>query len=186
MVGGWLCHQLCHRVERGTVLANICIIGIWHQGSVLSTCLAEMGHQVCGLATHENVVDELNSGNPPLHEPKLRLIMRRNLREGRLRYTTSYREALEDSEFAYIAFDTPVGPNDESDLDCIFKAAREIARAMSRKLILIISAQVPVGTCEKVAALIRQENPSALPPSPVRTLRSTSPRSNRSQSHCVS
>jgi len=142
-------------------LANICIVGLWHQASVLSACLADMGHQVCGVGDDERVVAALNAGQPPVYEPKLKTIMRRNVRSGRLKYTTDYREALHGAEFAYIAIDTPVGPDDESDLTSIFEAARHIGQAMSGELILIVSAQVPVGTCERITAIVREENPAA-------------------------
>ena len=171
-------------------MANICIIGLWHQASVTSACLADMGHQVCEVGDDEKVVAALNAGEPPVYEPKLKAIIRRNLRTGRLKYTTDYQEALRGAEFAYIAIDTPVGPNDESDLSSIFDAARYVGQAMpvlsrspdpepcpeckrrssegegaaegSGELILIVSAQVPVGTCERIAAVVREENPAVV------------------------
>ena len=142
-------------------MANICIIGLWHQASVTSACLADMGHQVRGVGGDEKVVAALNAGEPPVHEPKLKAIMRRNLRAGRLKYTTDYQEALRGAEFAYVSIDTPVGPDDESDLSSIFDAARHVGQAMSGELILIVSAQVPAGTCERIAAVVREENPTA-------------------------
>jgi UDPglucose 6-dehydrogenase len=142
-------------------LATICVAGLWHQGSVVSACLADIGHQVRGVSGEEKVVAALNAADPPVHEPKLKAIIRRNLRAGRLKYTMDYEDALKGADFAYIAIDTPVGPDDESDLSSIFDAARHIGRAMSGDLILIVSAQVPVGTCERIAALVRAENPVA-------------------------
>lgn len=143
-------------------MANICVIGLWHQASVLSACLADMGHQVRGVGDDEKVVATLSAGEPPVHEPKLKTIMRRNLRVERLSYTTDYREALGGAEFTYIAIDTSVGPDDESDLRTIFDAAQHVGQAMSGELILIISSQVPVGTCERIAAIVREENPAAV------------------------
>lgn len=143
-------------------MSTICVVGLWHQASVLSACLADMGHQVCGVGDDEQAASSLNTGEPPVYEPKLKAIMRRNLRAGRLKYTADYREALHGAEFAYIAIDTPVGPDDESDLTSVFDAARHVGQAMSGELILIISAQVPVGTCERIAAVVREENPAAV------------------------
>ena len=143
-------------------MANICVVGLWHQASVISACLADMGHQVCGVGNDEQTVTSLNAGDPPVYEPKLRAIMRRNLRADRLKYTTDYRKALQGAEFAYIAIDTPVGPDDESDLSPIFSAARRVGQAISGELILIVSAQVPVGTCERIAATIHEVNPAAV------------------------
>jgi len=143
-------------------LANICIVGLWHQASVISACLADIGHQVRGVGDDEKVVAALNAGESPVYEPKLRAIIRRNLRAGRLRYMTDYQEAIGGAEFAYLAIDTPLGPNDESDLSSIFDAARYVGQVMSGELILIVSAQVPVGTCERIAAIVREENPAAV------------------------
>ena len=143
-------------------MANICIIGLWHQASVVSACLADMGHEVRGVGDDEKVVAALNAGKPPVYEPKLKAIIRRNLRAGRLKYATDYREALDGAEFAYIAIDTPVGLGDESDLSIILNAGRHVGQAMSGELILIVSAQVPVGTCERIAAIVREENPAAV------------------------
>lgn len=143
-------------------MANICVVGLWHQASVVSACLADMRHQVHGVGDDEKVVAALTAGEPPVYEPTLKAIMRRNLRAGRLKFTTDYKEALDGAEFAYIAIDTPVGPDDESDLSGIFNAARQVGRAMSGELILIVSAQVSVGTCERIAAIVQEENPAAV------------------------
>ena len=142
-------------------MANICVVGLWHQASVVSACLADMGHQVRGVGDDEKVVGRLNSGDPPVHEPKLRAIMRRNLRAGRLKYMSDYSQALAGAGFAYIAIDTPVGRDDESDLTSIFEAGRRIGSAASSELILIVSAQVPVGTCERIAAVAQEGNRAA-------------------------
>jgi len=143
-------------------MATICIVGLWHQASVLSACLADMGHHVRGVGDDQQAVASLNAAQPLVYEPKLKAIMRRNLRASRLRYTTDYREGLHGAEFAYIAIDTPVGPDDESDLRSIFDAAQHVGQAMSGELVLIVSAQIPVGTCERITAVVREENPTAV------------------------
>ena len=119
-----------------------------------------MGHIVRGVGDDEKAVAALNASDPPVYEPKLKAIIRRNLRAGRLKYTADYQEALLGAEFAYIAIDTPVGPDDESDLTGIFDAARHVSQAMSAQLIVAVSAQVPIGTCERILTIFRQENPS--------------------------
>ncbi len=143
-------------------MAKICVVGLWHQAAVVSACLADMGHLVHGVGDDVQAVASLNAARPLVHEPRLPAIMRRNLRAGRLRYSTDFGEALAGAEFAYIAIDTPVGPNDESELGPIFEAARSVAQAARGELVLIVSAQVPVGTCERVEALAREGNPVAV------------------------
>ena len=139
--------------------ATICIAGLWHQGSVLSGCLADVGHRVRGVGSDPRVVAALQAGEPPVHEPKLPGVLRRNLRAGRLKYTTDYVEALAGAEFAYLAIDTPVDANDRSDLSSIFEAARAVGRAMSGNLVLCVTAQVPVGTCERLAEVVQEQRP---------------------------
>ena len=109
-------------------MANICVVGLWHQASVVSACLADMGHMVRGVGDDEKAVAALNASDPPVYEPKLSAIIRRNVRAGRLKYTTDYQEALRGAEFAYIAIDTPVGSDDGSDLTSIFDAVRHVGQ----------------------------------------------------------
>jgi UDPglucose 6-dehydrogenase len=118
-----------------------------------------MGYRVFGVGDNPNEIESLNAAKPLVREPKLEAIMRRNLRAGHLRYTTDYAQALARADFAYISIDTPVGSDDESDLTSIFDAARKIGQAMSGNLILCISAQVPVGTCDQISEMIAAENP---------------------------
>src|SRR3954471_9368067 len=124
-------------------MAEICMVGLWHQASVVSACLADLGHNVRCVGDDATVVAGLNQGHAPLYEPGLDDLIQRGLAAGRLRYTTDYAEALRGASFAYLAIDTPVGPDDESDLSSIEDAARSIGRALSGPLTLIVSAQVP-------------------------------------------
>ena len=140
-------------------MTEICMVGLWHQASVVSACLADMGHNVCVVGDDAKIVAGLKDARPAIYEPGLDDVIRRNLDAGRLHYTTDYAEALRGATFAYLAIDTPVGPDDESDLSSIVDAARSIGRGMSGPLTLIVSAQVPVGTSEQLAETIRAEQP---------------------------
>lgn len=140
-------------------MARICVAGLWHQASVLSACLADLGHHVRGVGPDLAAVVSLNAAVPPVREPKLASILERNLRAGRLRYTTGYAEALADAQFAFISIDTPVDEEDRSDLTPIFEAARQIARHAPAPLVVAVTAQVPVGTCSQLAGLMRSEAP---------------------------
>lgn len=142
-------------------MATICIVGLWHQGSVLSACFADMGHRVRGVGEDERAISALNGGQPPVYEPRLSGLIRRNIRRGRLRYTVDPREGLRGAEFAYIAVDTPVGPHDEPHVAVVDDAARLIGRCISRPLRVCVTAQVPVGTCERLEAILREQNPRA-------------------------
>lgn len=143
-------------------MANIAVLGLWHQASVLSACFADMGHHVRGAGGDARSVDELNAGRPPVREPRLPAMMRRNLRAGRLIYTTNYADALAGAEFAFLAVDTPVDADDRPDLSSVFEEARRAARSMSGDLILCVTAQVAVGTCAVIQGLVESQRPGGV------------------------
>jgi UDPglucose 6-dehydrogenase len=140
-------------------LANICVTGIWHQGTVVSACLADLGNNVRGICDEKTAM-LLNAGQPPVHEPGLPEIIQQNLKAGRLRYTTDYEEGLEGAEFVFICTDTSLGTNDESDLSSIYTIAENIARHVRHEIILCVTAQVPIGTTEELARMVRESSPS--------------------------
>jgi len=139
-------------------MANICIVGLWHQGAVLSACLSDLGHKVCGV-DEQQLVDSLSRGEPAVHEPQLGELLRRNLKARRLEFTSDYATALRGADYAYISIDTPVDASDRSNLETIFAAAQRIADSRTGNLTLVITAQVPIGTCRKLAALVSEKNP---------------------------
>lgn len=140
-------------------MANICVTGIWHQGAVVSACLADLGNNVRGVCDAKTAAT-LNAGEPPVHEPGLPEIIRRNLKTGRLRYTTDYAEGLEGAEFVFICTDTPVGANDDSDLSPIYAIAKNIGQHVRTEIVLCITAQVPIGTSEDLAQLVSRLSPA--------------------------
>jgi UDPglucose 6-dehydrogenase len=142
-------------------MANIAVLGLWHQASVLAACFADMGHRVRGAGGDAGSVGELNAGRPPVREPKLPAMMRRNLRAGRLMYTTNYADALAGAEYVFLAVDTPVDAGDHPDLTPVLEEARRAAHAMSGDMILCVTAQVPVGTCAVIQDLVERHRPGA-------------------------
>ncbi|HEU4758794.1 MAG TPA: UDP-glucose/GDP-mannose dehydrogenase family protein [Dehalococcoidia bacterium] len=136
-----------------------CVLGTWHLGSVTSACLAELGHTVIGMDPSRQRVEDLNRGVPPLYEPGLEELLARNLTARRLRYTTDLRAAARDAESVIIAYDTPVNDQDEVDLTGILAAAQAVAPHLDQGATLIVSSQVPVGTCERLADAVRRANP---------------------------
>src|SRR5207302_232947 len=116
------------------------------------------GHRVRGVG-EERSIAALNAGRPPVHEPLLATLIRRNIGRGRLRYTADLEEGLRGAGFVYVAFDTPVSASDEAQVEVIHDAARAIGRHLSRPRLLCVSAQVPVGTCEQLGGILREQNP---------------------------
>lgn len=139
---------------------KVCVVGIWHLGSVISACFADVGYHVVGVDKDPEKVRNLNKGIPPLFEPGLSDLMAKNVASKRLSYTTELGSALKDADYMCIAFDTPVNAQDEVDLSEIFMISEESAKHLKDGSIVIVSSQVPIGTCQQINAIIKQTNPS--------------------------
>jgi UDPglucose 6-dehydrogenase len=139
---------------------KVCIIGIWHLGSVFSACLADAGYSVIGVDNDPKTVANLNKGIPPIFEPGLEKLVKRNLNAKRLNYTTDIGLALNGSKFVLLTFDTPVNERDEVDLSPIIALNIPLSRQMEKGVVVIVSSQVPVGTCERMKSAIIEENSS--------------------------
>ena len=139
---------------------RVCVVGLWHLGTVSAAGLAELGAQVVGVDDDAARVERLQAGAAPLFEPGLDDALRAQLAARRLRFTTDYAEALRGSRYVLLAFDTPVNDDDEVELTTVFGAAEKIAHWLEPGAVVIVSSQVPVGTCEHLEALLREANPS--------------------------
>ena len=139
---------------------KVSVVGIWHLGSVYSTCLANLGYEVVGVDPDPRRVKDLNSGMPPIFEPGLEELLTSNIEAGRLKYTTDMASALTGCRFAMVTFDTPVDDNDDVDLSPVLNACQEMGGYLESGSIMIISSQVPVGTCDRIKSLIKQSRPS--------------------------
>jgi UDPglucose 6-dehydrogenase len=111
------------------------------------------------LGRNERKIENLKKGLLPIFEPGLEEIVRRNYAAGRLHFTTSYEEALEGAEFAFIAVGTPSGSGGEADLSQVEEAAQRIARAMTQTLLVVNKSTVPIGTGDFVSEIIKEHQP---------------------------
>ncbi len=144
-------------------MKKICVIGTGYVGIVTAACFSDLGNQVIGLDIDEAKIDGLKRGNMPIYEPGLQELVERNVRSGRLSFTTSYAEGLDGCEFAFIAVGTPSGVDGEADLRYVAAAARSIGENMQAHLIVINKSTVPVGTGDWVADIIRSHQPQSVP-----------------------
>ena len=135
---------------------RIAVIGTGYVGLVTGTCLAESGHVVTCTDVDERKIELLRSGGVPIYEPGLEELVRRNTKEGRLRFTTSVAEAMEEAAVAFIAVGTPLGKKGEADLSQVLAAAEEIGRHIRSETVVVVKSTVPVGTADQVAAAIGQ------------------------------
>lgn len=135
---------------------RVCIIGTGYVGLVSAACFAEMGNSVRCVDVNPTVVEHLRQGVVHIYEPGLADLVRRNHDEGRLFFTTSLSEALKDAECAFICVGTPPRTDGSCDLGFVEQVAREIGRHMTAALVVVDKSTVPVGTGDRVQALIAQ------------------------------
>ena len=144
-------------------MKNLTVVGVGHVGLVTGACFADLGNQVVALDTDQDRIAGLQQGQLPIYEPGLEELVGRNLAAGRLRFTTSYTEAVAESEFIFIAVGTPGGAEGEADLKHIRQAAESIAQEMIAPLIIVNKSTVPVGTGDWLADIVRSNQRVSIP-----------------------
>ncbi len=136
---------------------NLCIVGTGYVGLVSAACFAETGNTVTCVDVNPKVVDLLKSGKVHIYEPGLEDIVKRNFEQGRLKFTTSLAEGLEDALLVYITVGTPSGDDGSCDLSYVYGVAREVGQNMNGYKIIVDKSTVPVGTADEVKAIIAEE-----------------------------
>ena len=129
---------------------KISVVGTGYVGLVLGACLAENGNNVVCVDKDESKVDTLKAGGMPIYEPGLEEMVRRNVHEDRLTFTTDLASSVQASEIVFIAVGTPQGEDGSADLQHVLGVAREIGRAMNKYTVVVDKSTVPVGTAKKV------------------------------------
>ncbi len=137
---------------------KLCIIGSGYVGLVSGACFAEVGHHVICVDNDGRKVEMLRAGKIPIYEPGLEEIVTRNVSAGRLKFTSSIEEGVDNSEVVFIAVPTPPQPDGSVDLSYIERVAREIAGVLKDYRVIVDKSTVPVKTGEKVAETIRRYN----------------------------
>jgi len=135
---------------------KLTIIGTGYVGLVTGTCFAEVGHQVICVDNNKDKVKLLQAGGIPIYEPGLEEMVKKNVAAGRLRFTASIQDGVENSDVVFIAVPTPPQPDGAVDLSFIEGVAREIAGAMTSYKIIVDKSTVPVKTGDKVAETIKR------------------------------
>jgi UDPglucose 6-dehydrogenase len=135
---------------------KICVIGTGYVGLVAGTCFAETGNDVTCMDIDEKKIDSLRKGKIPIYEPGLESMLKRNVAEERLKFSTDLCQSVRDSLIIFIAVGTPPGPNGAPDLGYVLAAARGIGQAMNGYKIIVNKSTVPVGTAAKVRAELSQ------------------------------
>ncbi len=137
-------------------MSKICVIGTGYVGLVTGACFADLGNQVTCLDVDETRISKLKQGMMPIYEPGLEQIVHQNVKAGRLTFTTDYKDALQEAEFAFIAVGTPSGDEGEADLQYVRQAAEAVADLVDWPVIVVNKSTVPVGTGDWVAEIIKK------------------------------
>lgn len=143
-------------------MKQICVVGVGYVGLVTAACFSDLGNHVVALDVDEQRVQNLKKGIMPIYEPGLEELVMRNVKGGRLSFTTSYEDALKGAEFAFIAVGTPSDVDGNADLKYVEAAARSIAESMSASLIIINKSTVPIGTGDWVADIVKSAQPKPI------------------------
>jgi UDPglucose 6-dehydrogenase len=136
---------------------NVCVIGTGYVGLVTGACFAEFGVQVICADMDRAKIEALNQGRIPIYEPGLEDVVERNVKAGRLAFTTDTAQAVRSSLVVFIAVQTPPRPDGGTDLGAVENVARELARAMDGYKVIVTKSTVPVGTSYRVREIIEQE-----------------------------
>ena len=140
---------------------RVTMIGSGYVGLVSGACFADFSHDVICVDKDPAKIDALNAGKMPIFEPGLDELVARNVAEGRLSFTTDLTAAVKDAEVIFIAVGTPSRRGDgHADLQYVYAAAEEVARAVTRPVVVVTKSTVPVGTGDEVERILRAANPA--------------------------
>lgn len=137
---------------------KVCMIGTGYVGLVSGTCFAEIGHEVICVDNDKHKIDVLVKGGIPIYEPGLEELVAKNMKAGRLSFTTKTREGVDQSLFVFIAVGTPPKDDGEPDLSSIEQVAAEIGAAMRDYKIIVEKSTVPVQTGRWVRTVVERFN----------------------------
>jgi UDPglucose 6-dehydrogenase len=151
-------------MRRGGKNMKICIIGTGYVGLVTGTCFSDFGLEVTCVDKDSEKIKGLNDGKVPIYEPNLAPLIEKNVKEGRLSFTTNLKQAVEKSEVIFIAVGTPPNHDGSANLKQIEKVAQEIAASMNEYKVIVNKSTVPIGTAAKIKEIIiKYQSKSVIP-----------------------
>ena len=136
---------------------NVAVVGTGYVGLVSGACFAEMGVHVACVDIDEKKIDALKNGKIPIYEPGLDEMVRRNANAGRLTFSTSLKDVIDDVSLVFSAVGTPPDEDGSADLTYVLNVAREFGQNIKRYTVLVTKSTVPVGTAAKVKKVIEEQ-----------------------------
>ena len=141
---------------------RVAMIGTGYVGLVSGTCFAEFGADVTCIDVDAGKIDALKQGRIPVYEPGLEQLVAKNVREGRLQFTTDFAQPVGEADLVFIAVGTPSRHGDGyADLSYVYAAAKQIAAHLDGYTVIVDKSTVPVGTARNVERIMRETNPAA-------------------------
>lgn len=135
---------------------KIAVVGTGYVGLVSGTCFAETGNHVTCIDIDEKKVNKLKNKQITIYEPGLEVLFERNVRQGRLDFTTSLEEGIKGAKIIFLALPTPPGEDGSADLKYVLKVAEDLGPLLEDFTVIVDKSTVPVGTAEKVTAKIKE------------------------------
>ncbi|WP_425389937.1 UDP-glucose dehydrogenase family protein [Ekhidna sp.] len=135
---------------------KIAVVGTGYVGLVTGTCFAETGNHVTCVDIDEEKVKKLNNKQVTIYEPGLEALFERNIRQGRLEFTTSLEEGIKGAQIIFLALPTPPGEDGSADLQYVLKVAEDLGPMLEDFTVIVDKSTVPVGTAEKVTAKVKE------------------------------
>ena len=136
---------------------KIAIVGSGYVGLVTGTCLADVGCEVCCVDVDQQKIAKLQRAESPIYEPGLDELLKNNIEKKRLTFTTSLESVIDSVDIVFSAVGTPPDEDGSADLSYVLEVARTVGRSMNHYILLVTKSTVPVGTAQKVKAVIREE-----------------------------
>ncbi len=129
---------------------KICVLGLWHLGTVTAACMSSIGHEVIGLDLDKATIDRLTRGEPPLYEPGLAELVREGLDRGTLRFTTDPQSALKEARVVWVTYDTPIDDEDRADVEFVVSRVESLFEHIPHESLVVVSSQLPVGSIRRL------------------------------------
>jgi len=140
---------------------NICVVGVGYVGLVTGACFSEFGLRVTCVAKDDSKIDKLNQGQVPIYEPGLSELVKKNLSEGRLAFTTDIKEGVRNALVVLIAVGTPPNHEGSTNLRYVEEVARSIGQTMNGYKVVVTKSTVPVGTGKLIESIIKENQEEA-------------------------
>ena len=135
---------------------KIVVAGTGYVGLVTGACLSEIGHKVTCVDIDENKATMMKKGISPIYEPGLDELLKRNYEEGRLDFTTDYKNAYKDANIVFIGVGTPEREDGSANLDYVFKVCEQIAESVENNCLVVVKSTVPIGTNDRVEEFLKE------------------------------